>query len=183
MEKLGKVTQKLCSFYVSDWHLVTMLLPYINEKLNEKANIITILENDIEENIKTILTRVNLKNEDKILNIDWKNSNGKKYVEVAQKLTELLKKEEKNIILINGVKNYIDAVNYNVEKTLENFVNKGKNVNIKIINCYEVTEFNGNITEILDKHNKILNTAGEKEIEEVFEGYRKNVDEQNKIAL
>ena len=24
---------KLCSFYVSDWHLVTMLLPYINKKI------------------------------------------------------------------------------------------------------------------------------------------------------
>ena len=23
---------KLCSFYVSDWHLVTMLLPYIKNK-------------------------------------------------------------------------------------------------------------------------------------------------------
>ena len=67
-----------------------------------------------------------------------------------------------------------------MEKTLESFKNKGKNINIKIINCYEVTEFNGNITEILDKHNKILNTAGEKEIEEVFEGYRKNVDENEK---
>ena len=27
---------KLCSFYVSDWHLVTMLLPYINQKINPK---------------------------------------------------------------------------------------------------------------------------------------------------
>ena len=183
MDKLENGTEKICSFYVSDWHLVTMLLPYINEKLNEKANIITILENNIEENIKTILTRVNLKNEDKISNIDWKKSNGKKYVEVAKKLAKLLKKDEKNIILINGVKNYIDDVNYNVEKAIESFKNKGKNVNIKIINCYEVTEFNGNITEILDKHNKILNTAGEKDIEEVFDGYSKNIDTQNKIAL
>ena len=28
--------KKLCSFYVSDWHLVAMLLPYINQKINER---------------------------------------------------------------------------------------------------------------------------------------------------
>ena len=39
---------KLCSFYVSDWHLVTMLLPYINKKINEQAQIATILENNVE---------------------------------------------------------------------------------------------------------------------------------------
>ena len=49
MEMSRNHIEKLCSFYVSDWHLVTMLLPYINKQINEKANIITILESDIEE--------------------------------------------------------------------------------------------------------------------------------------
>ena len=31
--------KKICSFYVSDWHLVTMLLPYINRQIDEKAKI------------------------------------------------------------------------------------------------------------------------------------------------
>ena len=34
MEKVSRKTTKLCSFYVSDWHLVTMLLPYLNEEIN-----------------------------------------------------------------------------------------------------------------------------------------------------
>ena len=38
-----KIT-KFCSFYVSDWHMVTMLLPYINKKMNEQTKIVTILE-------------------------------------------------------------------------------------------------------------------------------------------
>ena len=46
--------------------------------------------------------------------------------------------------------------------------------NLKIINCYEVTEFNNDIVNILDDHDKILNTSGEKEIAEVFDGYQKN---------
>ena len=61
---------KLCSFYVSDWHLVTMLLPYINKKINEQAKIATILENDIQENVKTLVEKLNLKNAEKILLID-----------------------------------------------------------------------------------------------------------------
>ena len=48
MENLKNRAEKICSFYVSEWHLVTMLLPYINKELNEKANIITVLEKDIE---------------------------------------------------------------------------------------------------------------------------------------
>ena len=46
-------------------------------------------------------------------------------------------------------------------------------MNVKIIDCYEVTEFNGNIQAILDAHDKILNTSGEREISDVFEGYEK----------
>ena len=32
---------KMCSFYVNDWHLTVMMLPYINGKLqeNEKVNL------------------------------------------------------------------------------------------------------------------------------------------------
>ena len=85
MEILKNNIEKLCSFYVSDWHLVTMLLPYINKQINEKANIITILENDIEENIKTLIKRLNLKNEEKILNLNWKKTNGIKYSEIEIK--------------------------------------------------------------------------------------------------
>ena len=34
--------------------------------------------------------------------------------------------------------------------------------------------FNQNMEEILSKHDKILNTSGEKNIEDIFEGYVKN---------
>ena len=34
-------------------------------------------------------------------------------------------------------------------------------------------EFNGSIVEILDEHDKILNTSGEKEITEVFTDYNR----------
>ena len=171
MEILKNNIEKICSFYVSDWHLVTMLLPYINKQINEKANIITILENDIEENIKTLIKRLNLKNEEKILNLNWKKTNGIKYSEIERKLKDLKKEQILNVVFINGKKEYIDMTNKNVEKFLSENKNKYKNINIKIINCFEVSEFNINMQEILHNHDKILNTSGEKEINEVFEGY------------
>lgn len=173
--------EKLCSFYVSDWHLVTMILPYINKKLNEEANIITLLESNIEENIKIMIEKLNLKNEEKILKIDWKNTNGKKYDDVLNKLEKITEENNiTNIILINGGKTYIDFVSNNIEKVLKKLNVKSKKISIKIINCYEVSDFNGNIKEILDEHHRILNTAGEKNIEEIFEGYSRK---EGKIAL
>ena len=65
-----KAVTKLCSFCVSDWHLVTMLLPYINTKINEKAKIAVILEKDIRQNVETLLERLNLKNKETLLLIE-----------------------------------------------------------------------------------------------------------------
>ncbi len=174
MEILNNNIEKLCSFYVSDWHLVTMLLPYINKEINENANIITILENNIEENIKTLIKKLNLKNEQKILNINWRNTNGLKYSEIQKELKKLNKQESLNVVFINGSKNYIDIANKNIEKFLKENSKNYKEIKVKIIDCFEVGEFNVNIKEILDAHDKILNTSGEKEINEVFEGYAKN---------
>ena len=163
----NKSIQKLCSFYVSDWHFATMILPYINSKIEENANFVPVLENNVEENIKTLVEKLNLKNKEKILSINWKNINSIKYEDMENKLNKEINNknnEKENIILINGSKNYIEKNNYNIEKWLKkSLVSK-----IKIINFFEVTEFNSNIVEILSSHDKVFNTSGEKNIEEVF---------------
>ena len=169
MKKENKKVEKLCSFYVSNWHLATMLLPYINHQIDENAKIITILENNIEENIKALVERLNLKNEKEILKIRWTNINSKKYSDIENLLKKEIYKTKENIILINGCQDYIKINNENVDKWLKKSTIK----KIKIINFFEVTEFNHNIMEILNVHDRILNTSGEKEISEVFEGYVK----------
>jgi len=171
MKKENKKIERLCSFYVSNWHLTTMLLPYINRKIDENVKIITILENNIEENIKTLVQKLDLKNKNKILNIYWDTTNTIKYSNIEIKLKKEIKEKEGNIILINGCKNYIEQNNENIEKWLK----KSNISTLKIINFYEVEDFNNNIMEILDKHDKVFNTSGEKEISEIFEGYKRNV--------
>lgn len=172
MDFVNEKVEKICSFYVSDWHLVTMLLPYINKKIEEKSKITTILEKDIESNIETLVEKLNLKKSEKILEINWKKQEVKKYSKLAQILSKQIDNNAtENIILVNGTKEYIDKVNKNLNKYISNL--KENKTKIKIINFYEVLEFNYNITEILDEHDKILNTSGEKEIYEVFEDYEK----------
>lgn len=167
MKKENQKLEKLCSFYVSEWHLATMLLPYINHQIDEDTKIITILENNIEENIKKLVEKLNLKNEKEILEIRWTNVNSKKYGDIEELLEKEICKTKDNIILINGCQDYIEKNNKNIEK----WVNKSGEKKIKIINLFEVTEFNHNIMEILNAHDRILNTSGEKEISDVFEGY------------
>lgn len=162
---------KLCSFYVSDWHIVTMLLPYINNKINENIKIIPIFEKSIKNNIEVLVNKLNLKNKKEILNLNWDKINGIKYTNIRNLIKRY--KEEELLIIVNGTKDYIEIVNKNILKYLEK-----NNLKIKIVNCYEVTEFNNNIQEILDAHDKILNTSGEREIEEIFEGYEKKMNKK-----
>lgn len=152
---------KLCSFYVSDWHLVTMLLPYINRKINEQAKIATILEKDIQENIKVLLEKLNLKNKEKIEKINWTR-------EEKINVFNDIENSKEIIIIINGGKEFIENKNKKIEKYLETHEINRK---IKIINCYEVIEYNGSISDVLEKHDMVLNTSGEREISEIFGDY------------
>ena len=64
----------------------------------------------------------------------------------------------KNIeIIVAGENDYIEGVNMYLQKEVEKEKGERK---IRILNCYNVE--NVNIKEILNKHDKILNTAGEK---------------------
>ncbi len=169
MKRENENVEKLCSFYVSDWHLATMLLPYINRQIDKNTNIITLLENNIKENIETLVEKLDLKNREKILEIRWENINSKKYSDIEEILKKEVNETNENIILVNGCKDYIEKNNENIER----WIQKTGIKEIKIINFFEVTEFNHHIVEILNAHDRVLNTSGEREISDVFEGYKK----------
>ena len=169
MKVQNKKIEKLCSFYVSDWHLATMILPYTNSKIEKNVKIVPVLENNLEENIKILVEKLNLKNKEKILSINWKNINSIKYENIHNKLNKEINTKTENIILVNGSKDYIEKNNCNIEKWIE----KSSISSVKIINFFEVTDFNSNIVQILNNHDKVFNTSGEREIKEVFDGYKK----------
>lgn len=166
---------KICSFYVSDWHLTAMLLPFIEEQTERGEIINTILEKNIIHNMKEILTRVqiNEKIKEQISKIDWKNKNLIKYGEIRKFMEKITKNQKKITLIIEGNKDRIDYINKNIDKWMQRQERKLKRKEIKIINCYEVDEFNKSLQEILDNHDKILNTSGIHEIEELYAGYQK----------
>lgn len=167
--------EKICSFYVSEWHMVTMLLPYINKQIENNVNVETILQQEIEKNVTELVSRLHTKNEEKIKAIYWKQRNLVNYKEIEKLLDKAMKNNNETIIIVNGTNEYIGAVNTNIENYMQKHIRKlaGKGKKVKVINCYEVMQFNYNINTILDMHDKVLNTSGEKEIEEMFAGYHR----------
>ena len=132
MVNINKNIKKVCSFYVSDWHLTTMLLPHINEKINEGVKITTILENDLRENMETLLGKLKLKNTEKILNIDWNKTK-----DIEQKIKEITNEEE---VIINGSMEFIRKANELLQKEISEGVTiKGEDmhnvVTARIVAC------------------------------------------------
>lgn len=164
--------KKVCSFCVSDLHLITMLLPYLNKKINDDEKVITILEKDLEEQTELVLSRLTLKEEEKLnlRNINWNRKIIYNLGKIEEELYKICNNNCKVNIIINGSKEYIEAVNKEINEIFNNEKFKNK---IKIINCYDITKLDEDIKEILKSHDTILNTSGEKEISEVFEGYEK----------
>lgn len=179
MKKQENSISKICSFYVNQWHLATMTLPHINKTINNGTKIITLLQKGIENNIYELISKMNLKTEtkDKILSINWTSSTIPKYSNIEKDILKQLKTSNSIEIIINGTNEYIIAINKNIEKTLVKHQKKIKDKKISIINCYEIAQFE-NITEILDKHDLLLNTSGINNIEQVFTGYEKQAVNQ-----
>lgn len=164
--------KKVCGFNVSSIHFSMMILPYINKELEKEKDIITILEGNLEKNIKQVLSKITIANEEKekILDIGWSATDIKR-INIEKKLKTKIT-EEKNIdVIVYGCEKFIIEVNKKIEEYLKKHKKNMENVYIKIIDSYFVNDFNENIKEILDTHDVMFNTSGEHKIEEVFDGY------------
>ena len=134
--------KKYCCFYVSDFHLEMILLPYIKNNIS-KSKIIIFTQNNLEESVKLLLERTNFNNEDKnkILNLNWSDN-------IKEEITK--EKVQKSTVIINGDINYIEQMNKNI-KNLELD-------NIKIIDCYNISKNNLELAKLQEKYDEILNT-------------------------
>ena len=137
----NKKIEKICSFYVSDFHLEMILLPYINKKIEENAKIVIQTEKDLTDSINVLMSKTNLTNEnkEKILNLGWDKNNN---IEI----------EEFSNIIVIGSKQYIEDKNREIEKLKIDRVN--------VLNCYDFEEIKDDICTIKEGYDKILNTLG-----------------------
>lgn len=165
--------KKVCNFYVSTTHLTTMMVPFIHKKLNMDINISTFLQFNLYENIELLLSRLilNDNSREEINSINWNSTNMYKYSNIEKILKETIKKDKQVMIIVVGDEKRIDFVNQCIDKFFEKNSKKIVNKKITLINCYEVSQFNNSILEILNKHQYILNTSGEHLIDEYFKGY------------
>lgn len=157
-----KKINKMCSFYVNEWHLTVMMLPYINSKMQNNEKVTILSEENLENNIETILQKLNINNKVKneIENLYWKSTPINMVDTMVNEVTS------KDNIIIVGNEEYIENANKIIDKKI-------KTGEINIIDCYEVMQFNNNIDSILKNHEKVINTSGEKTIDEMFEGFSK----------
>lgn len=133
------VFQKRCCFYASDFHLEMTILPYINKKIEQEKDIVIITENSLEESIKILISKINIKNKEKILKIDWNNKG--------------IGRINKNaVIIINGTQNFIKDINEKIELLKEN-----KESSIELVDCYLFDEIKDKMYEISTKYDGVLN--------------------------
>lgn len=136
-----KISKKMCCFYASDFHLEMTILPYINKKMEENKKIIIVTQNNLEESVKILLDKINLKNKEKLLKIDWNN-----------KSVENIKKQKNITLIINGNKNFIKEINSKISK-----MQKEKSSEIEQIDCYLFDEIKEEMNIIRDEYDSALN--------------------------
>lgn len=136
-----KKVKNICDFYVSEYHLEIMLLPYISKKIDNEENITIITEIDLESTLNVVIERINLDKDkkEKIKKIGWNIQNIENII------------PNTNVILI-GSKKFIN------EKVFE--LKERQVENLEIIACYNYNEVKNDMKEIVSKYDGMLNTLG-----------------------
>ena len=136
-----KKVKNICNFYVSEYHLEIMLLPYISKKIDNEENITIITEIDLESTLNVVIERINLDKDkkEKIKKIGWNIQNIENII------------PNTNVILI-GSKKFIN------EKVFE--LKERQVETLEIIACYNYNEVKNDIKEIVSKYDGMLNTLG-----------------------
>lgn len=161
------VLKKSCSFYISDMHFVTMLIPFIKEQIENETHIITFLENDYTKNIELVLARTSIGEEKKkkILNLNWTKTD---IADVESIIEDNKINIKPGIIIINGSKEYIEIVNNIINEYLKENEKECEDINVFIMDFYDAEEIKDEVKEILNEHNIIFNTSGEHKVEEIY---------------
>ena len=109
-------------------------------KIEEKENVVIETEYDMNETLNTLLSKLNLKeeNKEKILRLGW----NKKENNI----------ESKDNVIIIGNKDYIENTNRRImQKNIED---------LTIVDCYKFEDICNNMSEVADKYDFNLNTNG-----------------------
>ena len=149
---------KACNFYVSQWHLFAALLPYVRDELKKNHKILFISQDNLEKGMKQLVSKLNLKFENKngINDVIWLNENF--VMELREEISPIT-------IVVEGDINFIRDINLYIESN-----RKALYRNVTIINCFEIYDTNEILYNILDEHDFVFNTAGMNKKSDIFHG-------------
>lgn len=138
------VDNKICLFCASDYHLEMLLIPYIVERI-DNSKFVIITQNNLEETLKTVLSRINIDEEikQKVVDINW-NKKGEDILE------ETLNAFDEFVIIINGEYEFIKQIN--------NIIDNFKTNKISVVDCFHIGDVNVDIQKESQRYKYILNT-------------------------
>lgn len=151
MMKENKRENKLCLFFASDYHFEMISLPYINESLKKNENVIIMTENNLDSSVDKVISSINLNEEERnrLTRVDWKNDNLDKFRKI-----KIANQEGKDtLIFVKGKENYIN----NMNKNIENWINNNE---VTVVDCYDISEIQDEVSDIAKRYDKILSTSG-----------------------
>lgn len=151
---------KACNFYVSEWHLLAAMLPFVRDELKFENQVIIISQDNLKKGILNLIQKIN---------VQFYNTNGIHDVVWFRDYEELEIENEVNPsnIFIQGTIEFIDEANQYLEEKFRKIYRE-----VRIINCYELYDSNNFLYEILNKHDYVFNTGGLKRKEYVFPDYK-----------
>ncbi len=177
MEFQKKNVKNICSFYASEWHLAVMLLPYISKQIENGIKFDTILKEEISENVKELISKLNLNKEieEKMLDINWNLNKINTQEEINEFMNNKIKSEKSISIIINGTNKEVENIHNKIRKWVtENIkIINENNIEITIISCFKALEIKENINKVINEYDFALNTSGEHKIEEIYNMYKK----------
>ena len=153
--------KSFCSFYVSEYHLLTILMPYINEQISNLKNVELILENDMSECVKKYLRRNEVFNTGKIIKLNWKKI----------KSEEITINANTDIVIACGRECFIEKVSEKIKER--------ENVS-EIVSCFNIESLN-NLEDVVKKHDFVLRTNGLCEIRKSSHNEQKRKPIQTQI--
>ena len=141
--------EKLCSFYASDYHFEMISLPYIMQELKDKKQVVILTENNLNDTVQKVLSRINIDEEEKkeIFEINWNQDNQNK----LDKIKTETSKNQNMTVFIKGGKNYVQKMDSFIQENIHP-------TNIKIIHSYPVEEVVKDMPNIVSKHQGVLST-------------------------
>ena len=145
MADINKNLKSICSFYASEWHLVTMLLPNLDQKINKGVKVTTILEKDLTKEMETLLTKLHLEDKKEIRVCDLSGGQQQR-VSVARALVN-----DPKIIFADEPTGALDShTSQDVMRLMQRLVREQKRTLVMVTHDRSQAEYADRVLEIID---------------------------------